>query len=214
MAVSTSRRARSGQFRAEQLFLNFEEPAQEAPPLDRAALIAEARECLVAHDEAAAAGNDRARPLARRIEEIATILNGGTDFGSAVEGGGLHVLTAALAAKIGDIPLRGQAGCFALTVRDCRFLVCFDRLLCCWFSVHALDLDKPFISETGYRSFTNAAASDWLLDPAAFAARAIEAHIATESAPTKGRKTARDPFRPIDPTHRRHTEQAVSFLNL
>lgn len=69
------------------------------------------------------------------------------------------------------------------------------------FAAHAVDLDRPFISETGYRSFLGIYAEPVPdLTPDAFTARVIAAHINRE---LKGR------LRPIVPQYRERREGAA-----
>jgi hypothetical protein len=61
----------------------------------------------------------------------------------------------------GPVPLWGQSGCFEITVLDMRtrieleglFGICSSVVPWPGFAAHAVDWDKPFISETGYQSF-------------------------------------------------------------
>lgn len=83
-------------------------------------------------------------------------LNGETMLGcmADAESSG-HVLACAVAAKPGQVPCWGQAGEFLLEVEGVRVWVVMKHDMlgnhrAC--DLHAVDLDKPFISETGYRS--------------------------------------------------------------
>lgn len=83
-------------------------------------------------------------------------LNGDTMFGcGAEEGSAANVLARAVAAKPGQVPSWGAAGEFLLEVEGLRVRVVVpsnmlgNHLTC---ELHAVDLDRPFISTTGYRS--------------------------------------------------------------
>lgn len=83
-------------------------------------------------------------------------LNGNTMFGCKAEAdSAANVLERAVAAKPGQVPRWGQSGEFLLEVEGVRvWVVLTSNMLgnhrAC--DLHAVDLDKPFISETGYRS--------------------------------------------------------------
>lgn len=83
-------------------------------------------------------------------------LNGDTMMGcKADDDSAGYVLERAVAAKPGQVPRWGQAGEFLLEVEGVRvWVVLTSNMLgnhrAC--DLHAVDLDKPFISETGYRS--------------------------------------------------------------
>lgn len=63
-------------------------------------------------------------------------------------------LAAATAAPDGEIPMYGQQGRFLLLIAGCRVDFEYDGVFgICGGDAHVIDLDKPFISETGYRSF-------------------------------------------------------------
>ena len=92
--------------------------------------------------------------LARECyEAIVWKLNGRTFFGSALEGGGGSQVDSYCQASAGEVPMWGQRGIFRISVDGIEAIVEVGSPLyggCVAF--HALDLDKPFISETGYRS--------------------------------------------------------------
>lgn len=64
-------------------------------------------------------------------------------------------------AEDGVVPLWGQGGCFVITVGRMRVRIEMDGLFgiggrhCTWmnFTANAVDWTKPFLSQTGYRSF-------------------------------------------------------------
>ena len=93
----------------------------------------------------------------------------------------------------------GQKGSFIVTVAGMRVRIEIEGvfgLFAAWsfwpsFSAHAVDPGRPFISETGYRSFLSVrlAPLPGLL-PDSFAAEAIEAHLRQEM---KGKLVAIEP---------------------
>lgn len=126
-------------------------------PTDRAGLLAVAK---VAADELHAgvmACDDDAVKLAKNRYEAATWkLNGGTLFGSQgdQEAAGC-LIDRYCSAEPGDVPGWGQLGQFLIEAKGLRALVDFGGgigLMGCHFVFNAVDLDKPFVSETGYRS--------------------------------------------------------------
>jgi N6-adenosine-specific RNA methylase IME4 len=61
-------------------------------------------------------------------------------------------LAGVTAAADGAVPLLGQAGRFLIEVEGCRIDLHCGGLFGLGFGAHVVDLDRPFISETGYRS--------------------------------------------------------------
>lgn len=58
------------------------------------------------------------------------------------------------AADDGKVPMYGQRGRFLMTIAGCRVDFGYDGLFgICGGDANVVDLDRPFISETGYRSF-------------------------------------------------------------
>ncbi len=98
--------------------------------------------------------------LQGEAEDLAAKLNGGTTFGMCAEYGSGTRLEAETAASEG-VPLWGQAGNFLLdhegmAVRiEMHGLFGICRRATYWpgFSAHVVNRRKPFLSETGYRSF-------------------------------------------------------------
>lgn len=91
------------------------------------------------------------------------------------------------AAEPGTVPLWGQEGEFVIEVTGMRVRIEMDGMFGIgagfspWmnFSAHAVDWDKPFLSETGYRSFMGMhAALVPGFTPDAFAREVIAAHVA------------------------------------
>src|ERR1035438_5525071 len=70
-------------------------------------------------------------------------------------------LANATAAPSGTVPMWGQEGDFTVTVgsipvrvtMDGMFGICASMNVWPGFAAHAVEYDKPFLSETGYRSF-------------------------------------------------------------
>jgi hypothetical protein len=127
--------------------------------------------------------------LQQEAEELAVKLNGGTRFAMCVDDGGAASLERATREPDGQVPLWGQQGVFDIEVRcesgeACAVRVDFEGIYgTCFsgFSANAVDWDKPFISETGYRSFlghSHALAGGVSVQD--YARRTIEAHIAGE----------------------------------
>lgn len=127
-------------------------------PADRDELLAAAVSAVVEIDAAIMRGDDAAAELA--AEKHAAIIwkmNGGTHFGSMADDDAPgRVIERHCAAVPGEVPLWGQRGQFLVERGNVRALVEYEAgfggPLGAHFQFHALDLDKPFISETGYRS--------------------------------------------------------------
>ena len=136
------------------------------------------------------------REEARRL---AVKLNGGKAGILADEASPGCVLARETSAAPGTVPAWGQNGSFIVTVAGMRVRIEIEGifgLFAAWsfwpsFSAHAVDPGRPFISETGYRSFLSVrlAPLPGLL-PDSFAAEAIEAHLRQEM---KGKLVAIEP---------------------
>ncbi|ANK79350.1 MAG: hypothetical protein TEF_00040 [Rhizobiales bacterium NRL2] len=119
------------------------------------------RELLRAHHDAIlACDGDEIVRIRGQARLLAAKLNGGT-FGilAGPEASG-NVLMDRTAAPQGHVPLWGQKGDFIIEIADIPVRVEMEGMLgiashCHWlgFSIHAVDRDRPFLSETGYRSF-------------------------------------------------------------
>jgi hypothetical protein len=133
-----------------------------------AAAVGELHAAVIAGDEAMA---ERA---AQRYEACVWKLNGGTFFGSSGdETAAGNVIERHCRAELGLVPMWGQRGAFLVVVDGVRALVEFDagfRMLHCHFAFHAIDLDAPFVSETGYWSHFEAAQGGRAVDQVATAA--------------------------------------------
>lgn len=87
-------------------------------------------------------------------EALVYVLNGNTLFGSmADENSAGHVLARAVEAVPGQVPRWGQRGEFLLEIDGMRIRVKIGEGLGNHHSIdlNAVDLDKPFLSHTGYR---------------------------------------------------------------
>jgi len=111
------------------------------------------------------------------------------------------ILVRECAAKSGDIPLWGQDGLFAVTCNGVNIQIeisgMFDigakHFPFANFSAKAIDCDKPFISETGYRSFLGCSVEpETGMTTEGFVARILERFIREE---LKGKPVAIDKSR-------------------
>lgn len=114
-------------------------------------------QCVEKYHDAVLAGHvDVLEKLERAYKALVYKLNGGTMFASsAEEGSAANVLARAVSAKPGQVPCWGQAGEFLLEVEGVRVRVAAkSHMLGSYLSLdlHAVDLDRPYISSTGYRS--------------------------------------------------------------
>ena len=120
------------------------------------------RKLIERHNEAMMAGDkDAAMAVRADADDLAYKLNG-NDIG--IKGGPDSIasqLERATAAPDGTVPMWGQTGNFTIDVDGTKIRIEQDGIFATgshamfWlaFSAHAVDYDKPFISETGYRSF-------------------------------------------------------------
>ncbi|EJW10841.1 KlcB protein [Rhodovulum sp. PH10] len=108
----------------------------------------------------------------------------------------------------GIVPLWGQSGSFEIAVGTMRvridieglFGICSGHFVWPGFSAHAVELDRPFLSETGYQSFLGlSGAPKPGLTPDSFTAAVVAGHVRRE---LKGRLLA------IKPEYRRGKEGA------
>lgn len=128
-------------------------------PADRAGLLAAALGAISAiHASVLEANEKAAEAAADRYEAVVWKLNGGTFFGSydvANQNAAGHLVEQYCSAAPGTVPMWGQRGEFLVTVSGVRAIVelrdGFGRFRT-GFSFHVVDADKPFISETGYKS--------------------------------------------------------------
>ena len=144
--------------------------------------------------------------LAGQVEEVmfcreeahrlAVKLNGGKAGILADDDSPGYVLARETAAAPGMVPLWGQKASFIVTAAGARVRIEMDGVFGLFattgfwlsFSAHAVDFDRPFISETGYRSFLGIHAEPVPgITPDAFAEKVVAAHVAREM---KGRLVA------------------------
>lgn len=121
------------------------------------------RGLLERHHAAMIAGDiDAALKIRNEAEDLAVKLNGGELLGicGGPDSPG-HRLERETAAPDGIVPLWGQTGNFVIDVNGMKVRIEQDGLFgigsfvspAAGFSAHAVDYDKPFLSETGFRSF-------------------------------------------------------------
>jgi hypothetical protein len=138
------------------------------------------------HAAMLAADIDTAMSIREDAHQLAVKLNGGDGGILADDDAPGCVLERETAAAPGTVPLWGQAGEFIVTVGDMRVRVEMDGMFgigstfCLFpgFAAHAVDMDRPFFSETGYRSFMGLS-GDLVpeVTPEAFACEAIATHV-------------------------------------
>lgn len=134
----------------------YESLAKTLPEGD-SALLDVAKQAVEAFDVAIMAGDDTAAAVAFDLyEAVVFVLNGWTFFACRGddEAAG-YVVARHCAAVSGAVPGWGQSGEFVIEADGMRALVVTGWKFGGWlqhFSFHAIDFDRPFISETGYRS--------------------------------------------------------------
>lgn len=151
------------------------------------------------HAAMLAADVETAMHLREQARRLALRLNDGEPGILADDDAPGNVLTRETAAAPGTVPIWGQEGDFVITVGSMRVRIELDGMFgigcgfCFWpgFAAHAVDCDRPFISETGYRSFLGIHAEPAPgFIPDAFAGKIIAAHVARE---LKGKLVAISP---------------------
>lgn len=142
-------------------------------PTDRDELLAAAVAAVVEIDAAIMRGDGAAAEAASdRYEAVIWKMNGGTHVGSMADHDAPgQVIERHCAAVPGDVPLWGQRGQFLVADDDMRALVEYEAgygsPLNAHFQFRAVDLDRPFISETGYRSHFDTARGCMTVDEVA-----------------------------------------------
>ncbi len=141
------------------------------------------------HAAMLAADVDETMRLRKEADNLALRLNHGDPGILAGPDAPGCALARETAAAPGSVPLWGQKGSFIVTVSGARVRIEMDGIFgigasfAYWpgFSAHAIDRDRPFISQTGYRSFLGIHA-DAVPDmmPDAFVAKVLAAHVAKE----------------------------------
>jgi hypothetical protein len=145
------------------------------------------RELIERHHRAMLAGDaDTVHQLREEAGQLALKLNGFDPGILADHDAAGNVLDRATAAPVGTVPLWGQSGSFEIACDGMRVCIEMEGLFgigatsMAWlgFAVHAVEWDKPFLSETGYRSFLGAGG---ILQPGftpdTFAAAIVTAHV-------------------------------------
>jgi hypothetical protein len=123
-----------------------------------------AQQCVDKYADAVLAGHvEVLDQMERAYKALVYKLNGETMFGCGADAGSAaNVLARAVAAEPGQVPTWGRCGEFLLEVEGMRIRVQFkSNMLSNHHScdLHAVDLDRPFLSTTGYRSAGVAATS-------------------------------------------------------
>jgi hypothetical protein len=138
------------------------------------------------HAAMLAADIDETLRLHDEAHNLALRLNGGDPGILAHEDAPGYVLERETAAPSGTVPLWGQTGDFMITVDGMQVRIELDGMFgigahhSFWpgFSVHAVDYDRLFLSQTGYRSFLGIYADPVPgLTPAAFVRKVIATYI-------------------------------------
>lgn len=117
-----------------------------------------ARRIVERKNAAVVAGDvNGARKCDRNYDRLISALNGGTLFGSQAGPDSVGVqLNECIAAPDGTVPMWGQSGRFFIRVNGMASVVTYDAYWCMsgfeHFEFHACEFNRPYISETGYRS--------------------------------------------------------------
>jgi hypothetical protein len=157
----------------EQMGFGFDDMLREQETAHIPATMDEAipfyRKLIDRHHEAMLSGDiEKTTAIREEAQELAVKLNGGTLLG--ICGGPdapARILERETAAPPGTIPMWGQEGSFTVDVNGMKARIEQDGMFGAgsgsmfWpgFAAHAVDYDKPFLSETGYRSFHGAQGS-------------------------------------------------------
>ena len=147
-------------------------------------------ELLEEHHAAMLAGQvDEVMFCRQEAHRLAVKLNGGKAGILADDDSPGYVLARETAAAPGAVPQWGQKASFIVTAAGARVRIEMDGVFGLFattgfwlsFSAYAVDFDRPFISETGYRSFLGIHAEPVAgLTPDAFAGKVIAGHVARE----------------------------------
>jgi hypothetical protein len=113
------------------------------------------------HEAMLAADVDCVMALRKEAHNLARRLNGGDAGILADEDAPGCVLAQRTAAQEGTVPFWGQSGLFVITCGAMRVLIAMKGIFgigasfMYWpgFAAHAVNRERPFLSETGYRSF-------------------------------------------------------------
>ena len=141
------------------------------------------------HAAMLAADEQETRRLHTEAHNLAVKLNGGDGGILAHDDAPGYVLERATAPDPGAVPLWGQTGAFTIEAAGKAVRIDMQGMFGIgsgwgfWpgFAARAVDPDKPFLSETGYRSFLGVHADPVPgLTPDIFAAKIIEAYVERE----------------------------------
>ena len=179
---------------SEQLGFGFDAMADEQEtahlPSEMEAGIAAYRAMLEQHNRAMLGGDEkRVMAIRKEANRLAVKLNGGEPgiLGGREAPG--YVLMDSTAAPAGNVPMWGQEGEFDIKVGEMPVHIKMDGMLgicqsmSMWpgFSANVVEPEKPFFSETGFRSFIGVHAEPHTgITPDEFAREAIAAHIRGE----------------------------------
>ena len=132
---------------------------------------------------------DQVMALRDEAHKLALRLNGGEPGILAHDDAPGYALARETAAAPATVPQWGQTGDFIVTVSGMAVQIELDGFFgigathCFWpgFAAYAVDYDRPFLSETGYRSFLGIHADPAPgLSPDEFVCKVIAAHIERE----------------------------------
>jgi len=148
------------------------------------------RDLILQHDRAMRVANlDAVMSLRKDAHLLAKILNGGDPGILACDDAPAYRLERSHLPEEGCMPLWGQSGTFVISVGEMDVRIELDGIFgigakySYWpgFAAHAVDWGKPFLSETGYRSFLGIHAEPKAdLTPAAFATTIIQNYVEKE----------------------------------
>ena len=129
------------------------------------------------------------RRLREEAGNLAQRLNGGEAGILAHDDAPGYVLARSVASQPDSVPLWGEEGSFVITAGTMRVRIEIEGMFgigvgaMFWpgFSAHIVDPDKPFLSDTGYRSFLGIAGAPVAgMTPDTFAREVINAYINSE----------------------------------
>jgi len=178
----------------QQLGFGFDEMLEEQRTAHIPSTMEEAipyyRKLIERHHEAMLAGDiPAAMKIREEAHDLAVKVNGG-DVGICADADApAYVLERATAAPAGTVPMWGQTGEFTIKVGATPVRIEQDGIFGTgafyvpWpgFSANAVDYQKPFISETGYRSFIGCHVDPVPgMTPDVFASRMIQGYVDKE----------------------------------
>lgn len=114
-----------------------------------------ARHAAIINGESAEASR-----LSKWLDLLLIKANGGDNFGMACDDSPAEQLRVAARSELGTVPMWGQPGIFRIDVDGTAYIVDVDED-CGDFGLHAVDPDKPCISETGYHGFYGSCGRDY-----------------------------------------------------